>query len=82
MNTNETFCRPARFFSPTHFVRRGNQCIDEAVSRMTDAPRVRIRFDSREFFDLLARHPKLLPYLAAGRNVQVALGATVYEIYE
>jgi hypothetical protein len=82
MKTNEIFCRPAPFFRSLCFTRRGNPGLDEATSRLPDAQRIRIRFDSREFFDLLARYPKLLPYLAAGRNVQIALGGRIYEVYE
>ncbi|HEY2953085.1 MAG TPA: hypothetical protein VGK40_10905 [Verrucomicrobiae bacterium] len=82
MNTNESFCRPAAFLSPLCFAHRGNPHVDEATPRVPELQRVRIRFDSREFFDLLARYPKLLPYLAAGRNVQLALGGRVYEVYE
>lgn len=82
MNKNETCCRPTGFFSPLCFTRRSNQDVDDATPRMTEAQRVRIRFDSREFFDLLARYPKLLPYLAAGRNVELALGGRIYEVYE
>jgi hypothetical protein len=82
MNTSESSCRSAAFFTPLCSVRRGNPGLDEATPRVPEAQCVRIRFDSREFFDLLARYPKLLPYLAAGRNVQIALGGRVYEVYE
>jgi hypothetical protein len=48
---------------------------------MPEAPRVRVRFDSREFFELLSKFPKLLSLASHGQNLQLALGGTVYEIY-
>jgi hypothetical protein len=82
MNMNESFCRPPAFLRPVCLARRGGHPVPETTTRAPDAQRVRIRFDSREFFDLLQRYPKLLPYVTAGRNVQVALGDRVYEVYE
>jgi hypothetical protein len=43
---------------------------------------VRIHLDSREFFELLHQFPKILPLLTIGHHLQLALGGTVYEIYE
>ena len=82
MNTQKIFCRAGNFISPSRFIRRGGLCADAATERPEEAPHIRIRFDSREFFDLLARFPKALPYLAAGRHMRLALGGMVYEIYE
>ena len=63
-------------------IQRGREWIDAAIHRMPDAPRVRILADSREFFDLLHRFPKLISLLTIGRNLQIALGGVVYEIHE
>jgi hypothetical protein len=78
MDTKENL---ATFFVNGHrFVQKGQELIDTAAERAPRARRVRIRFDSREYFDLLARHPKSLLTLA--RNVCLNLDDTVYEIYE
>jgi hypothetical protein len=64
------------------FVQRGNRWVDTEVEKMPSAKRIRVRFDSREFFELLIKYPKTLPYVSSARNVEVALDDTVYEIYE
>lgn len=43
---------------------------------------MRIQFGSAEYFDLVAKQPKALPWLALGQNVQFVLNDTVYDIYE
>jgi hypothetical protein len=65
-----------------HFVQRGDQWVDTKVERMPEARRVRVRFDSREYFELVIRHPRDVPMISGARNVQVALADTVYEIYD
>jgi hypothetical protein len=71
----------ATFFVKGHrFVQKGQELIDTASAQAEGARRVRIRFDSREYFTLLARHPTSLLTLA--RNVCLTLDDTIYEIYE
>jgi len=65
-----------------HFVQRGNTRVDTEVEKIPDARRIRVRFDSHEFFELLIKHPKALPYVTINRNVTLALDDTVYEVYE
>ena len=65
-----------------HFVQRGKTWVDAEVDRKPDARRIRVRFDSLEFFELLIKYPKALPYVTTNRNVALALDDTVYEIYE
>ena len=43
---------------------------------------MRIQFGSTEYFDLIAKQHKALPWLALGQNVQFVLDGTVYDIYE
>jgi hypothetical protein len=64
------------------FILRGSQWVDEVVETMPEARHIRVRFDSPEFFRLLVKRPELLPNIGSARNVQVALGDTIYEIYE
>ena len=63
------------------FEQHGDQWIDSAVEKMPRARRVRIRFDSKEYFDLIIRHPHEMPMISGARNLQLALDDTVYEIY-
>jgi hypothetical protein len=64
------------------FVQRGDAWVDTAVQQMPNAKRIRIRFDSREFFEIVAKYPKALPLALTAKNVQFAMGDTVYEIHE
>jgi hypothetical protein len=82
MEANRFSFAPTCFVSGRQFIQRGNQFIDTAVERMPSARHIRVRFDSREYFELLIKYPKARPCLAAARNVQLALDETVYEIYE
>lgn len=59
-----------------------NQWIDSLAQKLPNAKRVRIQFNSDEYFALAAKEPKALPWLALGPNVQFVLSGTVYEIYE
>ncbi len=64
------------------FILRGSQWVDEVVETMPEARHIRVRFDSPEFFQLLAKRPELVANIGSARHVQVALGDTIYEIYE
>ena len=56
--------------------------MDATVQRLKDARRVRIQFNSKEYFDLVAKKPETLPWLALGQNVQFALNGTIYEVFD
>ena len=64
------------------FFQNNQQWIDSAIQKQPNAKRVRIQFGSAEYFDLVAKQPKALPWLALGQNVQFVLDNTVYDIYE
>jgi len=81
--------RVAQYTQQTKFVNGKNffqnqdqQWIDSSVQDQTNAKRVRVQFNSSDYFALAAREPRALPWLSLGRNVQFALDGTVYEIYE
>jgi hypothetical protein len=81
--------RVAQYTQQTRFVNGKNffqnqdqQWVDSDVQNLANAKRVRVQFDSEEYFALAAREPHALPWLALGRNVQFALDGTVYEVYE
>jgi Ca-activated chloride channel family protein len=72
----------ARFISGRTFYQNGNQWIDSEVQKQANAKKVRVQFNSKEYFDLLAQSPKVQAWLALGQNVQFVFGETVYEVYE
>lgn len=71
-----------RFVAGRNFFLNGNQWVDSLAQKQANARRVRIQFNSSEYFALAAREPRALPWLALGQNVQFVLNDTVYEIYE
>ena len=76
------YTQQAQFVNGRNFFQNGTQWIDALAQKMTNAPRVRIQFNSAEYFALAAKQPEARPWLALGQNVQFVLNKTVYEIYE
>jgi hypothetical protein len=82
MNARFSFDPPSCMIHGHHFIQREGRWVDTDVEKMPEARRIRVRFDSREFFELLIKYPKTLPYVTSARNLDLAVGDTVYEIYE
>jgi len=64
------------------FQNANNQWVDTAVQQFQNAQKQRIQFNSPEYFEFAAKHPRALPWLALGQNVQFIMDGTLYEIYE
>jgi Ca-activated chloride channel homolog len=71
-----------RFVAGRNAFQNGNQWVDSLAQKQQNAKRVRIQFNSSEYFALAAKEPKSLPWLALGQNVQFVLHGSIYEIYE
>ena len=82
MNARFRFDPPSCVIRGHHFVQRGRTWVDTEVDKIPNAKRIRVRFDSHEFFELLIKYPRTLPYVTSTRNLELALDDTVYEIYE
>ena len=76
------YTQESKFVNGRTFYLNGNQWIDSEVQKLPNVKHVRIQFNSDEYFDLMAKQPKALAWLAIGKNVQFALRDTIYEIYE
>ena len=76
------YSQQTQFVAGKNFFQNDKQWIDSAVQKQPNARRIRIQFGSAEYFDLIAKHAEVLPWLALGQNVQFVYGSTVYEIYE
>lgn len=70
-----------RFVAGKSFYQNGSQWIDAEVQRAA-ARRVRVQFNSKDYFDLLKSHPETTRWLALGQNVQFVLKDTLYEVFE
>ena len=76
------YSQQGQFVAGKSFFQNGQQWTDSAIQKQINAKRLRIQFGSPEYFDLVAKQPKALPWLALGQNVQFVLNDTVYDIYE
>jgi Ca-activated chloride channel family protein len=73
----------SRYVNGRTFFQNGNQWVDATVQKAAkDAKHIRVKFNSQEYFDLIAKESNVRPWLALGKNVQFLAGETVYEIYE
>jgi Ca-activated chloride channel family protein len=76
------YSQQAQFVAGKSFFQNDKQWIDSAIQKIPTAKHLRIQFGSTEYFDLITKQPKALPWLALGQNVQFVLDGTVYDIYE
>ena len=74
------YTQQSRFVNGRAFFQNGNQWVDANAQNLTR--QTRIRFNSEEYFDLLKKHPETAQWLALGRNMLLAVGDMVYEIFE
>jgi Ca-activated chloride channel family protein len=64
------------------FYQNGVSWVDADVQKQANAKRVQVKFNSREYFELLTQIPRAATWLALGQNVQFTHGNTVYEIID
>ena len=72
----------SQFVSGKNFYQNGTQWVDSDAQKLKDSKRLRIKFNSKEYFDLVTKEPEARPFLALGQNVQFVLKNQLYEIYE
>jgi Ca-activated chloride channel family protein len=76
------YSQQSQFVNGRNFFLNGKQWLDANVQSQTNANRIRIQFNSNEYFDLLKQHPNTAPWLALGQNVQFTLNGSIYDIVE
>jgi len=76
------YTQQSRFVGGRTFFHNNGQWTDSQVQSQPNAKKVRLQFDSAEYFELLKKHPQAVAWLSLGRNVQFVLGDTLYEIHE
>jgi Ca-activated chloride channel homolog len=76
------YTQQTQFVQGRSFYQNGNQWIEARIQKMPNANKVRVQFNSTAYFDLAARHPQALAFLALGQNVQFVLDETIYDVYE
>ncbi len=78
----EQSAKQSRFLAGKSFFQNGEQWVDSEIQKMPNAKRVRVQFNSPEYFALMKKDSKMLAWLSQGRNVQFVLEGTIYEVYE
>jgi hypothetical protein len=63
------------------FIRRGRTWVDAYMSHLPHLPRVRIKVDTRQYFDLVAQLPKELMEASKSSDVRFLFNNTVYEVH-
>lgn len=76
------YSQQTQFVAGKTFFQSGGQWLDSATQKTPDAERLRIRFGSPEYFELISQHPETVPWLALGQNVQFIWARKLYEVYE
>jgi Ca-activated chloride channel family protein len=76
------YSQQGQFRAGKNFYQNNSQWVDTEVQKLQNAKRVRVQFNSPEYFELARKEPKALPWLALGEEVQFELNKTVYEVYK
>jgi Ca-activated chloride channel family protein len=76
------YTQQSRFVNGRAFYQNGSQWIDANVQKVQNARRQQVKFGSDDYFALLARYPRAAQWFSVGKNVQLELDNTVYEITE
>jgi len=76
------YSQQSQFVNGRNFFQNGNQWMDSEVQNNQSAKHIRLQFNSKDYFDFLAKNTQALPWLALGQNVQFVLDGVVYEVYE
>lgn len=72
----------ARFVRGRTFYQNGSQWVDALAQTRPNSRKVQVRFNSGEYFDLMRKHADAAPWLSVGRNVQLLMDDTVYEVVD
>lgn len=76
------YSQPGQLVAGKNFFQNtSNQWVDTLAQKFQNAKRERIQFNSAEYFQFAAAHPRALPWLALGQNVQFIMDGTLYDIY-
>jgi len=76
--------QPMQYYGGKNFSQNEKFWVDTDVQKAeaAKAKRQRVKFNSDEYFALLAMEPKAAQWLSVGRNVQFVLNNVIYEIHE
>ena len=70
----------SRYLRGRTFYRNGESWIDANVQTRAGATKVKVKFNSEKYFELMIEHPEAAAWLSLGQQVQLQLGDTIYDI--
>lgn len=79
---NPQLVQNSQFVNGRNFYQNGKQWVDSEVQKQQINRRIRLQFNSPEYFAFAATNAAARPWLALGQNVQFVIKDTLYEIYE
>jgi Ca-activated chloride channel family protein len=78
----DQYTQQSRYVRGRNFFQNGEQWIDSEVQKQQDARRVQIKFGTDDYFAFIRKNRDAQEWFALGRNVQVAIGDTIYEVID
>jgi hypothetical protein len=74
------YAQQQRFAGGRTFFQNGQRWVDSQVQQSAQAKQVEIKFGSPEYFELIRKHPEVMPWLALGQEVEFLLDGAIYQI--
>ena len=62
------------------FQLKGEEWVDTQFRESSTLPQIEVQFGSEEFFNLIAKEPKLADFFSLGRKVVVVFKGKVYKV--
>ena len=76
----ESYLTNVRTVADKTFQLKGEEWIDSEVQETSSLPRVEMQFGSDEFFNLIAKEPKLAEFFSLGKKVTVVFKGKIYRV--
>jgi Ca-activated chloride channel family protein len=76
----EAYLTTVRAVGSKTFQLKGEEWVDTELKDSASMPRVEVKFGSDEFFNLIAKEPKLAEYFSLGKKVSVVFNGKVYKV--
>jgi Ca-activated chloride channel family protein len=80
LESPESYLTSVRTVGDKTFQMKDNEWIDTEFKPSTSLPKVDLQFGSEEFFNLIAREPKLAEFFSLGKKVTVIFKGKVYRV--
>jgi Ca-activated chloride channel homolog len=76
----ESYLTNIRTVGDKTFQLKGEEWVDTQLKDSSTLPRIEVRFASEEFFNLIAKEPKLADFFSLGKKVVVVFRGKVYKV--